>query len=82
MSTTTTTAPSTASSPRELRPFHLHCPMCGEHEANILVDLGSLDGDAFKCGSCEADFSVETVRTLLARWGRLLAWLDAVPQDE
>jgi len=65
---------------KQLNAVQVPCPCCGEEIANISVNLYALDGDAFTCHECGADFTIDTVRTLIARWTKLLAWLDTVPQ--
>lgn len=63
----------------------LPCPRCGDGEANVAIALGSLeeaDENLFRCMSCEEDFGVSEIRTLIRKWSAVLAWLDAVPQME
>jgi hypothetical protein len=38
--------------------------------------------DTLHCVDCETDFTVSDVRARLARWARLLAWLDLAPAAE
>lgn len=63
----------------------LPCPRCGEAEASIALHLGSLDatnGDNFTCEHCSADFSIDDVRQLMARWAPVLAWVEIHPQTD
>lgn len=69
MATTTTTT---------ARGTQLPCPCCGERSANI--DLHLADA-TFGCTECGADFTADDVRHLIARWARVLAWLDALPVE-
>jgi hypothetical protein len=57
----------------------LPCPCCGVQEASIEVKLYDLDGDAFRCCECSAEFSVACVRDLIRRWTKLLAWVETAP---
>jgi hypothetical protein len=52
------------------------CPKCGE-DTCIKIDLA--DGDTCTCTGCDEEFSVGTMRALVASWGPLLAWLDGHP---
>ena len=73
--TETTTAPTTLA-----RGFgNLPCPKCGE-EACVTLRLDSFEeDDACKCCSCEAEFPLADIRDLMAKWGKVLAWLDMAP---
>lgn len=58
------------------------CPCCGEPQANVTVALnllGSDDEPAFTCTECGNEFTVATVRNVIAKWTPLLRWLDSVP---
>jgi len=59
----------------------LPCPQCGNEEAGIELRLWCLDesDSEFRCNECEAEFSAESVRTLIKKWVKVLAWLDAAP---
>lgn len=54
----------------------LPCPMCGEAEASIGLDLST---KTFGCCECGTDFELEDLRAILARWAKVLAWVDAMP---
>jgi hypothetical protein len=69
-------APTPAAAPVARGFADLDCPCCGA-QGGITVHLGSLD--EFHCGECDADFDAETVRNLIARWTRVLAWIDLAP---
>jgi hypothetical protein len=67
------------------RPITLPCPMCGAEEAAIAVNLwrlGDNGQDAFICGECDNEFSVNVIRKFLERWTPVLAWLHAAPAME
>ncbi len=54
----------------------LPCPYCGEQGASIDLHLTDL---TFTCGDCEVDFTVQEVRSILAQWAAVLAWIDLAP---
>lgn len=56
--------------------IHLPCPCCGEPNASI--DIRLADGE-FHCRDCETEFTAEHVRSLLARWALVMAWVDQMP---
>jgi hypothetical protein len=58
----------------------LPCPLCGEQQASVSLYLD--DMDTCYCRDCENEFSLDTVRELIARWQRVLSWVDACPADE
>jgi transcription elongation factor Elf1 len=58
------------------RGFAVRCLHCGEEET---VRLDVHDLDTFHCSSCDTEFTTDTVRAEMARWARLLAWLDTAP---
>jgi hypothetical protein len=61
----------------ELCGTQLPCPCCGEPSANIAVNLWLLGDDgAFTCTECEGEFSVADVRGFIAKWTRLIGWLE------
>lgn len=81
--TTMTTAKTTPTCKPTSKGFGpLPCPLCGE-EATVRLDITEIteDGDCLWCGSCEADFSLATVRNVLARWSKALAWIDSMPTE-
>jgi uncharacterized protein (DUF983 family) len=53
--------------------FAVRCIRCGQEEC-IRLNVNNLD--TFSCSACDEDFTADDVRTELARWARLLAWLD------
>ena len=78
--TTATSAPalSIAPAPAAQRGFgHLPCPLCGEQECVMRLDLDDLEH--LTCGSCEESFTLDDVRAWVARWSRVLDWVDAAP---
>jgi transcription elongation factor Elf1 len=77
---TTLTAPAPTTTPRGFG--NLPCPKCGE-EAVVTLRLDSFEeDDACKCMSCDAEFSLADVRDLIAKWSRVLAWLESAPMAE
>ena len=57
----------------------LPCPKCGEESATI--DLNLADADTLHCQECDTTFSVMDVKSLIARWTPILAWIDAMPSE-
>lgn len=59
----------------------LPCPMCGGEEAGIQVNLDYLEDDdaQFHCRDCDAEFGRNRIETILRKWAKVLAWLDAAP---
>lgn len=55
---------------------YLRCPLCAE-EAVIRLDLDDLEH--LTCGSCDESFTLDDVRDMIARWQRVLNWIDACP---
>ena len=61
-----------------LRSITLPCPMCGDADAGFSVRLALLGDEGeehFHCHECDQAISVDTIRAVLDRWPRLLAWL-------
>jgi hypothetical protein len=56
--------------------FAVRCIHCGQEEC-VRLDVHNLD--TFTCSSCDAEFTTDDVRDELARWAKLLAWLDTAP---
>ena len=58
----------------------LPCPLCGEAEACIQLDLSELHSEeACTCTSCGNEFGLDFVRDVIRRWGKVLAWIDSAP---
>ncbi len=57
----------------------LPCPYCGE-EGNVLLDLSDLD--TFKCCECDREWSRSDLEEILAKWQRVLTWIDSAPKQE
>jgi hypothetical protein len=72
---TTHTSPSTSTPARGFG--CLPCPCCGE-DATIRLDLDDLTN--FSCTACENEFTLDTVRDVIDRWQRVLAWIDRAPE--
>ncbi len=53
--------------------FAVRCLHCGEQEC-VRIDVHDLH--TFHCASCDAEFTADDVQAEMARWARLLAWLD------
>jgi hypothetical protein len=56
--------------------FAVRCIHCADQDT-VRVDVHDLNN--FTCSSCDAEFTADDVRTELARWAKLLAWLDTAP---
>lgn len=56
----------------------LTCPCCGQ-DCGIQLNLSDLD--TCSCPECSEEFSLDTVREMLAKWQRVLAWVDACPAE-
>jgi hypothetical protein len=52
----------------------LPCIRCGQ-EATVRLDLD--DCATFTCGECEESWTADELREHLAKWQRVLAWVDA-----
>lgn len=79
MATNGTVAPAT---PKAMPCVQLPCPCCGEEVSNISLQVWALDevgGNHFHCHECDAEFSMQSVRTLMRRWGAFLAWVETIP---
>ena len=57
----------------------LPCPACCEANASISLNLGNAD---LKCNKCDAEFTVDIIKELLARWGRVILRVESMPSDE
>lgn len=55
----------------------LPCPLCGEPNASICLNLS--DGQTFTCHECEGEFVVADVQRFITRWSAVLAWVGALP---
>jgi transposase-like protein len=62
----------------------LYCPLCHERDAMLSVDLNDLA--EFECKDCGETFTksdmedqIELLKDSLAKWGRVLAWIDSAP---
>ena len=60
--------------------FTLRCPLCGDAESIIYIDLGNLVD--LKCSANDCEFTTDDVRELIGQWQKLLAWLDTAPAAE
>jgi hypothetical protein len=58
----------------------LPCPLCGEQQASISLYLD--DMDTCCCRECSEEFSLDAVRDMIAKWQRVLAWVDSAPTAE
>ncbi len=54
----------------------MRCLHCSQEET---VRIDAHDLHTFHCSSCDGEFTAEDVRAEMARWGKLLAWLDSAP---
>jgi hypothetical protein len=55
------------------RGIMLPCPRCGEAEANIMLHLGD---QTLQCCECEEEFDADELRGIMARWVKVLAWME------
>src|SRR5262249_28800203 len=56
------------------------CLYCND-EGTIRLDLADVTApDAFHCTACEAEFSLDDVRTKIAAWQPVLTWVALAPQ--
>ena len=55
----------------------LPCPCCGEASATICLNLA--DGESLNCQDCGTDFTASDVRDFIAKWTRMLAWIETMP---
>jgi transcription elongation factor Elf1 len=62
------------------RGMTLPCPHCGEEQAVISLNLA--DMDSFTCQECNAEFDTDSVRNLIAKWTRILAWIGTAPGSD
>lgn len=69
---------------KQLKPIRLPCPMCGDEEADISVDLAHLDLECgqFHCNGCTKDFGRDRIRDIVRKWQPVLDWIDTVPVIE
>jgi hypothetical protein len=75
--TTNGTAAPTTPAPAKRSGFgSLPCIRCGQ-DATISLDLD--DCTTFRCAECDDSFDADDVRDHMARWQRVLAWVDARP---
>lgn len=56
----------------------LPCPKCGEEDAQMLLYLS--DGETVRCGSCEDEFTLASIGSLVARWAPILKWIESKPR--
>lgn len=61
------------------------CIECKDPAAIVCVDVsGEYAGTRFQCCECEANWGTNDVRDYLEAakgWAKMLAWLEAFPQD-
>jgi hypothetical protein len=51
----------------------LPCPLCGEQQATVHLDL--TDCESFHCCDCDADLTIADVEAFIQRWQPVLAWV-------
>lgn len=76
-STTQPAAPPVAEPPTG---FYLPCPSCGDEEAAMRLHLD--EPGVLTCHACDNEVTTEKVRTLIAKWAPVLAWIDAMPKPD
>lgn len=57
----------------------LTCPLCGQ-DCGISLNLEDLE--TCTCPECSEEFTLDTVRDVIARWQRVLAWVEMCPAGE
>lgn len=59
----------------------LPCPCCGNAEAGINVRLHCIaePDEQFECAECEECFGANQIHDFIAKWTKILAWVDAAP---
>jgi hypothetical protein len=57
----------------------LPCPMCGNQEAVIHLNLA--DADGCKCQECDEEFTIDDVRGLIEKWTKVIKWVEMMPQS-
>jgi len=57
----------------------LPCPKCGEAEASIALNLDDLD--TCHCLACDEEFTLGEIRDLIAKWQRVLRWVELFPAE-
>lgn len=55
------------------------CPFCG-NENTLFVDVSNVS--SLICLNCDSEISPDDLRTVIAQYAKLLAWLDAAPVYE
>jgi uncharacterized protein (DUF983 family) len=55
------------------------CPFCGD-EDTLCVHIS--DVSLLTCTNCDAEIGPDDLRTAIAQYAKLLAWLDAAPAYE
>jgi predicted RNA-binding Zn-ribbon protein involved in translation (DUF1610 family) len=75
-----TTTPLAVLSAAPIPAFTLPCPKCGADEASISIhtDARLEDGNAFSCNECDGEISATEVRTIIRRWTKFLACVEAM----
>lgn len=56
----------------------LPCPRCGEEDATVLLNLA--EPDSCHCSECDEDFSLSDIENLVARWRKVIDWIDTMPK--
>jgi hypothetical protein len=54
----------------------LDCPCCGQ-QGGVSVSLEDLD--SFTCSECDGEFDRSAVEEFIAKWTKVLAWIDLAP---
>jgi len=56
----------------------LPCPCCGENEAGISLRL---EDKSFQCSACDGEFTLDCIKAIMARWQKIVQWVDSMPTD-
>lgn len=58
--------------------FTVGCLKCGETGVRLNLE----DLDTFCCPSCDDEFTLDDVREHMAKWARVVQWIDAAPAED
>lgn len=61
----------------KIRGVQLPCPCCGEEQAAIMLSLA--DMESCRCEECSTDFTLTDVKDLIAKWTKVIAWVESAP---
>lgn len=65
----------TVTEAKTTRGFKAPCPNCGKE--TVRLDLQAVSN--FSCWSCDEEFSLDSIRKLVAGWTAVLKWIEIAP---